>query len=74
MVELYQAPGSAGSLSAVDLDILARLARGATLHQVADELHLSHRTVSRHVQNICRHLGVQRPIEAVVWAVRRDLI
>ncbi len=61
-------------LSRDDLDVLAALSRGKSLQGVADELHLSHRSVSRQVNGICERLGVERTIQAVVWAVRRELI
>lgn len=61
-------------LSSDDVAILACLADGATLHEVARRLHLSHRTASRRLSEICATLGVSRPIQAVAWAARRGLV
>jgi len=57
-----------------ELDLLRLLADGASLDQAADRLHLSRRTVSRRLTELCARLDVDKPIEAVVWAVRHGAI
>lgn len=57
-----------------DIALLACIADGATLHDMARHLHISHRTASRRLSEICEVLHVSRPIQAVAWAARRGLI
>jgi DNA-binding NarL/FixJ family response regulator len=69
------APAVPGTpLSREDLALLARLADGALLGAVARQLGTSERTVRRRVRCICDALGVDTPIQAVVWAARRGLL
>jgi DNA-binding CsgD family transcriptional regulator len=71
-------PGEPGSgpttLSREDLELLQMLADGALLGAVARKLQTSERTVRRRIRNICDLLGVDAPIQAVVWAARRGLL
>ncbi|MFI6578797.1 LuxR family transcriptional regulator [Nocardiopsis sp. NPDC050513] len=57
-----------------DLELLAEIATGVTTEVAARRLELSARTLRRRIRNICDVLGVNTPIEAVVWAARRQLI
>lgn len=70
------APASTGEveLSADDLRLLAQIATGVTADIAARRLRLSARTLRRRLRVICARLGVNTPIEAVVWAARRHLI
>jgi DNA-binding NarL/FixJ family response regulator len=70
------APGRAGpdTISPQDLELLRMLADGALLGAVARRLQTSERTVRRRIRNICDLLGVDAPIQAVVWAARRGLL
>ncbi|MCY9787374.1 LuxR C-terminal-related transcriptional regulator [Nocardiopsis sp. EMB25] len=61
-------------LSHEDLELLAEIATGVTTEVAARRLELSARTLRRRIRNICDMLGVNTPIEAVVWAARRQLI
>lgn len=61
-------------LSQADLDLLAELARGATVDRVGRRLDISGRTVRRRLRVVCDRIGVATPIEAVAWAARRRLI
>jgi DNA-binding NarL/FixJ family response regulator len=61
-------------LSHEDLELLAEIATGVTTEVAARHLELSARTLRRRIRNICDMLGVNTPIEAVVWAARRQLI
>ncbi|WP_370616881.1 LuxR C-terminal-related transcriptional regulator [Mumia sp. Pv 4-285] len=57
-----------------DLALLGLVSQGLTVEAVGRRLLLSERTVRRRLRAVCSALGVATPIEAVVWAVRRDLI
>jgi DNA-binding CsgD family transcriptional regulator len=57
-----------------DLKLLAQIASGVTADVAARKLELSARTLRRRLRAICDRLEVNTPIEAVVWAARRQLI
>jgi DNA-binding NarL/FixJ family response regulator len=61
-------------LSNDELEVLTLLARGLPVDCVARRLQVSDRTVRRRTRAICDRLGVQSPIEAVVWAAHRHLL
>lgn len=63
--------GSTKRLSDEDLAILRPLSRGLTTDAIAREFNISERTLRRRVRTICDQVGVNTPIEAVVWAVRQ---
>jgi DNA-binding NarL/FixJ family response regulator len=63
-----------GAIGPEDLELLGMLADGALLGAVARRLRTSERTVRRRIRNICDLLGVDAPIQAVVWAARRGLL
>jgi predicted ATPase len=52
-------------------EVVELLARGCTNRQIADHLHLSVKTVERHLSNLYRKLGVANRTEAVTAAIRR---
>lgn len=57
-----------------ELRLLAEIATGVTTDVAARRLELSARTLRRRLRTICDELGVNTPIEAVVWAARKQLI
>ena len=54
--------------------MLARIARGATNRQVAEQLHLSDKTVGRHLANIYAKLGVSTRTAAANWAFQQGVL
>lgn len=66
--------GSPSPLDREDLALLSLVAQGLTVEAVGRRLLLSERTVRRRLRTVCSALDVSTPIEAVVWAVRRNLI
>jgi DNA-binding NarL/FixJ family response regulator len=67
-------PPGLNRLAADQLDILSLLAQGQTVEAIARRLNVSERTVRRRVRAVTVELGVDSTIEAVVWAVRQQLI
>jgi DNA-binding CsgD family transcriptional regulator len=66
--------GDAGGLSERELEVLRRLAAGATNKAIAAELVLSVRTVDRHVSNIFAKLGVSTRAAATAYAHRHRIV
>ena len=62
------------SLSAEEVELLQLLGHGLPLEAVARRLRTSERTVRRRTKAICDRMGVDFPIQAVVWAAQRGLI
>ena len=62
------------ALAPHEIQLLSLLGDGLSLVQVARRSDSSQRTVRRRCRNICDRLGVQTPIQAVVWAARRGLL
>jgi DNA-binding NarL/FixJ family response regulator len=67
------APGDP-RLDPLEVELLRLLGQGLVVGAVAHCLGLSERTVRRRARAVCDRLGVQTPIEAVVWATRHGLI
>jgi DNA-binding NarL/FixJ family response regulator len=61
-------------LSPREVEILALTARALTNPQIAEELHLSVKTVRNHMQNILWKLDSHSKLEAVAVASRRGLV
>lgn len=66
------APSPAG-LSAREVEVLGRLARGATNREIAEALGISERTVDRHVSNIYVKLDVSTRAAATAFALEHQL-
>ncbi len=65
----------AGSaLTARERDVLLRVVEGLNNAQAAERLGISEHSVKFHVQNVCKKLGVNSRVAAVVKAIRMGLI
>jgi DNA-binding NarL/FixJ family response regulator len=53
-----------------ELELLRLLSEGRSADAIGRRLGLSERTVRRRFRALCDRVGVDSPIEAVVWAVR----
>ena len=62
------------ALSERESQILKMVALGSTNKKIAQDMHLSVRTVETHVQHIFTKLGVTTRTEAVTTAIRKHLI
>ena len=63
-----------GPLTKRELEVLTRIAGGATNRQVAQLMVISEKTVSRHLANIYTKLGVSSRTAAVAWAHQNSLL
>ncbi len=61
-------------LSDRELDIIKLAAKGMSNKKIADELHLSRRTIEGNLRSIFNKLGVGSRTEAVIQAITRSLI
>jgi DNA-binding NarL/FixJ family response regulator len=67
----YRSPATAGpDLSARELEVLDKLARGLPNAEIAAELTVSENTIRFHLKNIYEKLGVTNRTEAVAWYYR----
>lgn len=62
-----------GGLTGREVQVLAAISTGASNRQVAQELVLSEKTVSRHLANIYRKLDVTSRTAAAAWARRHGV-
>ena len=66
--------GTAQLLDEDELLVLRLLAEGETVDVAARRLGVSERTVRRKARSGCDKVGCETTIEAIVWAVRRELL
>jgi DNA-binding NarL/FixJ family response regulator len=57
-----------------ELEVLQQAAEGLTNRQIGRKLHISENTVKNHMRNILEKLHLHSRMEAVVYAVREELI
>jgi DNA-binding NarL/FixJ family response regulator len=61
-------------LTAREAEVLRRLAGGKTNNEIAGELHVSVRTVERHIANIYAKIGARGRANATAYALTHNLI
>ncbi|HEY5889680.1 MAG TPA: LuxR C-terminal-related transcriptional regulator, partial [Acidimicrobiia bacterium] len=61
-------------LTARELEVLRLVATGTTNQAIADELHLSTKTIDRHVGNILTKLGVTSRTAATAFAYQHQML
>ena len=54
-------------------EVLRQLASGLRNKQIAESLHIGHKTVKDHVKHVLDKIGVSDRTQAAVWAVRKNL-
>lgn len=62
------------ALTGRELEVLEHVSQGMTSKEIGEELFISENTVKNHVRNILDKLGVHSRNEAVLYAVRENLI
>jgi DNA-binding CsgD family transcriptional regulator len=69
-----QARAYPDGLTAREAEVLSLLASGKTNNEIAEELHVSVRTVERHVANIYAKIGTRGRANATAYALTHNLI
>jgi ATP/maltotriose-dependent transcriptional regulator MalT len=72
--EVTRAPALPAGLTEREAEVLGLVASGRTNKQVASDLHLSERTVARHISNIFTKIGVTSRTAATAFAYENDLV
>jgi DNA-binding NarL/FixJ family response regulator len=62
------------SLTGREIEVLQAIAEGHTSREIGERLFISENTVKNHVRNILDKLGLRSRNEAVMYAIREDLI
>ncbi len=62
------------ALTGREIEVLGLVAKGNTSREIGDILFISENTVKNHIRNILDKLGLHSRNEAVLYAVREDLI
>jgi DNA-binding NarL/FixJ family response regulator len=57
-----------------EIEVLCAIAQGKPNRAIANELHLSERTVHRHVSNIFTKLDVDSRTAAVAYAIKERIV
>jgi DNA-binding NarL/FixJ family response regulator len=71
---LTDAEMSKPELSDRETEVLRLIANGKDNAQIAEDLHISPKTVKNHISNILMKLQIENRIQAAVYAVRRGLV
>jgi DNA-binding NarL/FixJ family response regulator len=66
--------GVGAELSDRETEVLRLIANGKDNAEIAQELHISPKTVKNHISNILMKLQIENRIQAAVYAVRRGLV
>lgn len=62
------------TLTGREIEVLGLVADGKTSRQIGDQLYISENTVKNHIRNILDKLGLHSRNEAVLYAIRENLI
>ena len=62
------------TLTGREIEVLQLVAQGMTSREIGDALYISENTVKNHIRNILDKLGLHSRNEAVLYAVRENLI
>ena len=62
------------SLTKREMEVLIQVANGMFNKEIANELHISERTVKNHISNIFKKIDVSDRTQAAVFAIKNDLI
>ena len=71
MVTRSEQDDDSPALTAREIDVLRRVAKGMAYREIADELYVSHRTVQNHVQNVLRKLQLHNRVELTRYAIEQ---
>jgi LuxR family quorum sensing-dependent transcriptional regulator len=75
ILELHGSPARRQArLTPREREILTLVANGKSTWVIAEELHISSRTVKEHIKHLCRRLGAVTRTQAVMIAVRDKII
>lgn len=66
--------GQNGKLTDREVEILQAITKGMTNQQMADNLHISVRTVEAHKSNIMKKLKINSTAELVVYAIKHKIV
>ncbi len=74
-IRLQTGPQSrASSLTEQQIRVLCHLARGLSKRDIAELMHISESTVSRHCDNLMARLGIHNRVELARYAIREGLV
>ncbi|MDJ0961591.1 MAG: response regulator transcription factor [Acidimicrobiia bacterium] len=62
------------TLTGREIEVISLVAAGKTSREIGDELYISENTVKNHIRNILDKLGLHSRNEAVLYAIRENLI
>ncbi|MGI9641345.1 MAG: response regulator transcription factor, partial [Acidimicrobiia bacterium] len=62
------------TLTGREIEVLGLVADGNTSRQIGDALFISENTVKNHIRNILDKLGLHSRNEAVLYAIRENII
>jgi NarL family two-component system response regulator LiaR len=72
--QILQATDSCDDLTARELEVLRQIALGRSNKEIADTLSISDETVKTHVGNVLSKLQVENRAQAIVQALKRNLV